>query len=47
MSQFYHINNINNIKIMHILYLDMKMINNIKFPKKYNEEDQTLMEIIS
>lgn len=45
MSQFYHINNINNIKIMHILYLDMKMINNIS--KKYNEEDQTLMERIS
>lgn len=31
---------------MHILYLDMKMINNIKLPKKYNE-DQSLMERIS
>lgn len=33
---------------MHILYLDMKMINNIKLPKKYNEEDQSfIMERIS
>lgn len=34
-------------KIMHILYLDMKMINNIKFPKKYNEDQSLIMERIS
>lgn len=34
-------------KIMHILYLDMKMINNIKLLKKYNEDQSLIMERIS
>lgn len=34
-------------KIMHILYLDMKMINNIKLPKNYNEDQSLIMERIS
>lgn len=32
---------------MHILYLDMKMINNIKLSKKYNEDQSLIMERIS